>query len=428
MNFHDSFEYAWRAIFEQKRRAFFTIIGITIGIASMIALLSLGAGFEQSVETFFTESFETNVMTVSKQESFHSRTDFETLIYANDSILLEAIPNVEIAVPIIQKQVEVEFDNDTMDVTLYGIPFADYSTVFTNFLIHSGQIPGSIGSDTNEIVIGNSLFHENMINISVALGSNITFYWSSRVNGSFQTQAFEYEIVGILESLNGYSYFGAPSDNSLYIPLENAKDIFDTDECSLILLVLSDDSSETVNQVSSAIREIYGDHVGIFTLSSMIDSVNSAMVIVTAFLAAIAAISLIVAGVGIMNIMTISFMERTREIGILKSLGIVDSHLLGTFLLESLILGLLGVIFGHILGILLSYLASSFISYRIRSGTSILESFSTSSPLHIEFSPVFSIAMFLATTLFGLGITLLFGFIPAKRASKLSPVSAITHF
>ncbi len=429
MKMLDSVEFAWHAIISRKKRSFLTILGISVGISAIISLLSLGGGFEMSVGLYFEESFKSNMITLTKQESIHSRTDFETILYASDGELLETIEHVEIAVPILQKQIEIPQGNGSFSSTVYGIPFQEYSHVFERFLLVNGTFPGSDNTSLNSIIVGNGLFSlSNPDDLSALIGQNLSFYWSSRVNKTFQTLEFEHEISGVLKPVNGYTYFGAPSDTSIYMDLALAQTLFQTEECSMILLLLADDSPETIHTVSQRVQEVYGEDIGILTLKDMIESVSSVMTIVTAFLAAIAAISLLVAGIGIMNIMTISLMERTKEIGILKALGLSDRKLFFIFLLESFIVAILGVIIGIIVGVIFSLGAVSFINNRIDAGTSLLSEFSTSSPINIKFRPVFTVGLISFTSLFGIGVALFFGFLPAKKAAHLPPVSAIHHF
>lgn len=428
MKIVDSLLFSWKAIWNRKKRSFLTIFGIMVGISAMIALLSLGVGFEQKVESFFEDSFDANMVTISKQESIHSRTDFETKLFVNDSNLLEGLNNVEHVIPIIQKEIYFNNNGSESSLIVYGIPFPDYNLMFEKFLIENGKFPLAYdGTKENTNIVIGARIYEDLVRImhTDPINHNFSFSWASRLNGTYQSVNFSLPIIGSLKSISGYSFFGAPGDNAIYMDINLAQELFSTTECSMILLMLEDYSNHAIEELSDELYTIYGGNIGILTLNGMIDSVNSALVVVTAFLAAIAAISLIVAGIGIMNTVTITLMERKHEIGILKSLGMKNRTLLRTFLIEIFILAFIGILLGIFLGIIISYSTIFFIQGRMQANEGLLSQLSETSPLNIEFYPIFTLQHILLTSLFGLVISLLFAYFPAKKAAKLVPISAI---
>ena len=167
----------------------------------------------------------------------------------------------------------------------------------------------------------------------------------------------------------------------------------------MIIVQLTDDSHQTIENVSLDIKEIFGDNVGIITLSTMRETIDTAMNIITYFLAAVGGISLLVAGIGIMNIMNISVLERTREIGILKAMGTKDREIFGIFILESFLIGLVGAIFGIILGILFAFGATGYINRNETAYMSMGGDDNSTSPLDVQFSPIFSFMMILKALL-----------------------------
>ena len=183
--------------------------------------------------------------------------------------------------------------------------------------------------------------------------------------------------------------------------------VIHTDECSMIIVKLADDSQQTIDEVSLDIKEIFGDEVGIITLSAMRETIDTAMNIITYFLAAIGGISLFVAGIGIMNIMNISVLERTREIGILKAMGTKDREIFGIFIFEAFLIGLVGAVFGIILGILFAFGATSYINQRGTILGSMGGGDNSTSPLDVQFSPVFSFLMIFEALLFGLIVSVI---------------------
>ena len=328
MKLHDIFRYSSTAIYNRKKRSVFTIFGVVVGIAAIISLLALGTGLEKTIDSQFEMGFPLDTITISKQTSIMSRTDFDVTLFINDTSLVEEIENVDLAVAVLQKQVLISV-NDTEIVTIvYGIDFEQYANLFPNtFNSKTGSFPEAY-NDT--ILLGENLFRPWGNDIPIAeIGNNITLQWVERTSSSMTFFAESFEIGDTLELIGAYDSFGAPSDTAIYMDLQVAKEIFNTEECSMIIVKLADDSQQTIDEVSLEIKAIFGDEVGIITLSAMRGTIDTAMNIITYFLAAIGGISLFVAGIGIMNIMNISVLERTREIGILKAMGTKDREIFG---------------------------------------------------------------------------------------------------
>jgi putative ABC transport system permease protein len=426
MKLHDILNYSSTAIFNRKKRSIFTVFGVVVGIAAIISLLALGNGLEKTIDYQFELGFPTDTVTISKQTTIMSRTDFEVILFVNDTSLVEEIEDVELAVAVIQKQVLILVNDTEITTIVYGIDFNKYATLFPNtFNSQTGSFPEA-HDDT--IILGESFFHPWGNDTQIAeIGNNITLQWVERTSSSMNFYAESFEISGILEFIGAYDSFGAPSDSAIYMDIKTAQDIFETEECSMIIVKLADDTQQTIEAVSQDIREIFGDDVGIITLSEMRETIDTAMTIITYFLAAIGGISLFVAGIGIMNVMHISVLERTREIGILKAMGTKDREIFSIFILEAFLIGLVGAILGIILGILFAFGATAYIN---RSGT-ILGSMggeeNSTSPLNVQFSPVFSFLMIFEALMFGLVVSVIFGFLPARKAARMLPVDAIRY-
>jgi putative ABC transport system permease protein len=224
-----------------------------------------------------------------------------------------------------------------------------------------------------------------------------------------------------MEEIGGTN-IGGPIDVGVYVPLETAKEFFGTDEVRTIIVQLTASDDQVIAQTSDEIEAAFGNQIQVITPKSVLDAISSVLGTIELFVSSITAISLVVAGVGIMNTMLTSLMERVREIGILKALGMQKRTVLGIFLNEALIIGLLGSVFGILTG---SALALSI------DQLGLLENFTTGTYNtvlgEISISPVFDISLFVYSFIFGILISVIFGLYPAWRAAKMDPVEALRN-
>jgi putative ABC transport system permease protein len=208
--------------------------------------------------------------------------------------------------------------------------------------------------------------------------------------------------------------------------MSQAQSFFETDECSQIIVQLEDSEKATIDNVSDAIREAFNREVSVMSSTAVLNTLSSVFSIIQLFLGGIAAISLLVAGIGIMNIMIVSLMERTREIGILKALGMKGRTVLLVFLCESVIIGLIGAVIGIASGwALANVVARIFVGgggFGFGNEASQAGGFGS-----MTITPVLTPTVFLGALVFGIGVSVIFALYPAWRASKLKPVEALRY-
>ncbi|MHA1860949.1 MAG: ABC transporter permease, partial [Candidatus Ranarchaeia archaeon] len=312
--------------------------------------------------------------------------------------------------------------------TVVGVNYSEYAAIYSNtFKASQGEIPST--SDNNSIVIGWKL-HDPYSNGSLLLevGDSITLVHTYRNGTQFLNKTYDGSVTGILGEIGGFSV-GGPTDLSVYMPIDEAIRFFDDDVVAQIVVQVVDDKEETLDSVAGAIRDLFNDEVSVTEPASLLSSIGQILSIVELFLAGIAGISLLVAGIGIMNIMIVSLMERTREIGILKALGMKNGSVLLVFLSEAVIIGLIGGCVGVTLGYILSLVAGQVLGNFMSSGGSIDGGFGSPRGPSATFSitPVVSPNLAFMAIGFGLFVSIIFALYPAWRASKLEPVDALRY-
>lgn len=419
------FSMAWESMRQRKLRAFLTTLGVVIGITAIIALASLGEGFRVSIKERMEQGFELDVLTVIPGTLFAGmRAPFTDSEVAN----IRKVSNVSAATPVMQMG-SVELYNEDKKVTAFvaaAVNFTEFQEVFpdrfTNF--EKGKIPEKIENDT--LIIGYKVNHPNETEPAFANpNDNVTMTVSIPTATPFPQIKFEnysFTVAGTLEKtgtagLTNFNYW-------VFVPLETARKIFDTNSSDLVFVKVSNaDFSENVAEKIEALFPPY--QLTVLVPLSFIQQVNSILNMVEIFLTSIASIALLVAGIGIMNIMTVSVMERTREIGILKAVGAKSRTVLTMFLAEAALVGVLGSLIGvptgYGLAHVLSYVLSSFVSPQQN------HVFQAPEVEQATITPVFSWSWVIIAVIFGIAICILFGLYPARKAAKLDPVEALRY-
>jgi len=406
----ENFKVALRALRANKLRSFLTILGIVIGVATVVALLSIGNGATASI-TNQIRSSGSNLLNISAGQRRGFPGGGETrqashIYYADYELLQHTLTeNISAIVPTVQAAYTVKFGDQSLTADVSGTT-ADQKTI-RSFQVASGRFitDGDNKSDALVAVLGSQVA-KDLFGSVTPVGNTIS------ING------VKFMMVGVLES-KGAS-FGSP-DDMIFIPIQTGYDklfgetaTFDGKQTlnDIIISVKTTGAMDTVSAEATYLlrrsHDLKPSDAADFNIQNQTDilnTLNSVTQTLTIFLGAIAGISLLVGGIGIMNIMLVSVTERTREIGLRKAVGATKNQILTQFLIETVTLSLLGGIIGILLGVLTA---------TIFSVTGLIVSVITAGSIVMAFS-------------FALAIGVFFGLYPAFRAANLHPMVALRY-
>lgn len=431
MKASDILSYSFSAIRLRKLRAGLTTLGVVIGIAAIVALLSITQGLQETITTQLQRGFATDTLIVSAGGGgVFGGGDSGFRLFVNDTQTINELENVELSIAIIQRAGVINFTAGARNVTIVGVDFAEYASIYSTTFKpeEGGNIPSNPENDA--IVVGKRV-SDPWKNGTILCNANdtATIVWLNATARPPKYENYTGNVTAVLQEIGGFS-IGGPSDFNVYIPISQAQSFFGTDECDVIIVKLAKGDKDTIDKatiesVSKAIKAVLGDQVSVTSATAVLNTLSSVFSIIELFLAGIAAISLLVAGIGIMNIMIVSLMERTREIGILKALGMKSRTVLLIFLGESIIIGLLGAVIGVVSGWGLANIVAFALSgggLGLRNQVSQTGNFNA-----MAITPVLTPTVTMLALAFGVGVSVIFALYPAWRASKLKPVEALRY-
>ena len=406
MNFTSLFKEAFSSITSNKVRSFLTMLGIFIGVGAVIAMMSIGQGAQNSI-TSSMSVLGTQTLYLTPGNFTENVRNSQSL--TNDDVeAVSRLDCVDIAAPLVSQNYTLSQSNgNTVNASVTGV-VPGYQTV-GNYDLAQGTFITQDNIDNKEMVavIGTE------INKSLFGATN-----SSSVGDTIRIMGQPYRVIGVLAE-KGSNTLGMSQDQNVFIPITTAQSrLMTRQKNSVSQVVIQVKSSYTLDEASDAIESLMQDRHGIFegnpndftimNVQELIDALGDIMNTFTIFLGGVAAISLLVGGIGIMNIMLVTVSERTKEIGLRKALGAKKKDILAQFLVESSMLSLVGGVLGIIFGLLLAF---GIARIAAMSGTN----------LDVYVNP----AIVIGATLFSIAVGLFFGVYPANKASNLEPVIAL---
>jgi len=400
---------AVRSINSNRTRSFLTILGIIIGVAAVIALMAAGQGAQASI-TNQIQSIGTNLVYVMPGNQLTNVTNRRPLTLADARALANKLraPHIRYVSPIITNTNEVSYGKENQQTTVYGVEPG--FEIVQNLSLADGAFftRTELDSRASVVVLGPMLADQILGKHEGITGMVI------RINN------YPFRVIGVTKSKGG-SQFNNP-DTFAYIPLTSmqarVKQDLSSGRISFILLQAEDESSVklAIDEATLVLRESHrlnprqSDDFSITNQEDFLSIASSITSVLTIFLAGIAGISLLVGGIGIMNIMLVSVTERTSEIGLRKALGARKLDIMFQFLSESAMLSLIG----GILGILIGWGLATLIGFvAVQMGANLI--------------PVVGWDAILLATLFSTAVGLFFGWYPAQRAANLQPVEALRY-
>jgi putative ABC transport system permease protein len=428
MKTSDILSYSFSSIRLRKLRAGLTTLGVVIGIAAIVALLSISQGLQDTITVQLQKGLATDTLIVTGGGSFGigggnfggGDSGFKLLV--SDTQTIAGMQDVDTAIAVIQRVGYVKLGEKIEVGIVVGVDFVKYQDVYSKtFVAENGSIP--VNPENDAIVVGSRVIDpwENGTLLS-GVNDTVEIIWTDATIRPPANETFTGRIDAVLKEIGGFG-FGGPSDSSIYIPISQAQSFFATNESDMIIVKLKSDDKTVIDSVSEAIRGYFSDQVTVTSSTAVLGILSSVFSTLELFLGGIAAISLLVAGIGIMNIMIVSLMERTREIGILKALGMKGRTVLLIFLCEAIIIGLMGAAIGIGSGWALANIVAIVFSGRSFAGPANQGAATEG----LTLTPVLTPMVLLGALVFGIVVSAIFAIYPAWRASKLKPVDALRY-
>ena len=404
MNLNNLFRIAWRAILLNKTRTLLTMLGIIIGVGSVITMLAIGEGSKKSIKENISK-MGTNMLNIRPGAGMfggvRNNTDMQSLKMTDYLALRNEATLLKYITPVVSGNGQAIVGANNWPTSIYGVN-TEYLTI-REWAVEEGAMFGQdeIDNLSKVAVIGRTIQKNLFPEGDSPIGQTIRF------------KNIPFKIIGILAA-KGESNFGQDQDDIIIAPYTTVQKrvLAQTYLQSIVASVITEDQAENaVNQVKTILERTHNiapdeeNNFNVFSQQELISTFSSTSEMLTILLVAIASISLIVGGIGIMNIMYVSVKERTKEIGLRMAIGAKGKDILAQFLIESVLISITGGVVGVVIGLLATYVVNTFIGW----------------PVNITFYSI--VLSFLVCTITGV----FFGWYPARKASDLEPITALRY-
>jgi putative ABC transport system permease protein len=402
-----SLRIALRALMVNKMRSTLTMLGIIIGVGAVIAMIAVGSGAKQRIADQIA-SMGSNLLMVMSGSSTSGGIRFgsgtvPTLTVDDAKAILSEIPSVKYAAPTLMGVAQVVYGNQNWSTSIVGT---------TPEMLDIREWPVALGRPFSQQDVDGAT---KVCLLGMTVVENL-FGGIEPIGQIVRIKKVPFTVIGVLAS-KGQTTFGQDQDDTIFVPLTTAqKRLFGMQFPGMVRMIsvqakgpeVMEEAEKEINAILRQRHRIQPNQDNDFTvrnLTELMATAEQSASVMSLLLGAIASISLIVGGIGIMNIMLVSVTERTREIGIRIAVGAKGRDILLQFLIESLVLSLIGGIVGIGIGV---------------AGTLILSSFT-------QWPTLFSIKAILLAFLFSSLVGVFFGFYPARKASLLNPIEALRY-
>ena len=404
MNLNNLFRIAWRAILLNKTRTLLTMLGIIIGVGSVITMLAIGEGSKKSIKENISK-MGTNMLNIRPGASMfggvRNNTDMQSLKMTDYLALKNEATLLKYITPVVSGNGQAIVGANNWPTSIYGVN-TEYLPI-REWAVEQGAMFGQdeIDNLSKVAVIGRTIQKNLFPDGDSPIGQTIRF------------KNIPFKSIGILAA-KGESNFGQDQDDIIIAPYTTVQKrvLAQTYLQSIVASAITEEEAENaVNQVKTILERTHNiapdqeNNFNVFSQQELISTFSSTSEMLTILLVAIASISLIVGGIGIMNIMYVSVKERTKEIGLRMAIGAKGKDILAQFLIESVLISITGGVVGVVLGLLATYVVKAFIGW----------------PVSITFYSI--VLSFLVCTITGV----FFGWYPARKASDLEPITALRY-
>lgn len=402
MNLLETFQMAIKNILSSKVRTLLTMLGIIIGVCAVIVIVGLGNGMQGYIEDSFAD-MGTDSLTVQILGRGSSRSVSEEQMYALVSENQDLYKQIS---PTVTMMGAVKIGSDSISTSTVTGVSEDYFDM-KGYTIAQGRNLDyvDIAGRKKVCVVGQYL--------------NMAYFGGDAIGQAIRVNGTSFTVVGIM-SQKGSELEEGGTDDCIFLPYSTAARLSFTGAISNYTITVqdTDNISEAKTFLENKLYDIFSDDNAytVISMAEMLDSMNSMVNMIIYILAGIAAISLVVGGIGIMNIMLVSVTERTREIGIRKSLGAKQKNIRGQFVIEAGTTSAVGGVLGIAFGLLLA-----------RAATIAVGAIMSSSMNGVTFSAVPTLSDIAVSFGVSVGIGILFGYLPANKAAKLNPIDALRY-
>ena len=404
MNLNNLFRIAWRAILLNKTRTLLTMLGIIIGVGSVITMLAIGEGSKKSIKENISK-MGTNMLNIRPGAGMfggvRNNSDMQSLKLTDYLALKKDAKLLKYVTPVVSGNGQAIVGANNWPTSIYGVN-TEYLPI-REWEVEEGAMFGQDELDnlSKVAVIGRTIQKNLFPDGDSPIGQTIRF------------KNIPFKIIGILAA-KGESNFGQDQDDIIIAPYTTVQKrvLAQTYLQSIVASAISENEAENaVNEVKKILERTHNiaanqeNNFNVFSQQELISTFSSTSEMLTVLLVAIASISLIVGGIGIMNIMYVSVKERTKEIGLRMAIGAKGKDILAQFLIESVLISITGGVVGVVLGLLATYVVNTFIGW----------------PVSITFYSI--VISFLVCTITGV----FFGWYPARKAAELEPITALRY-